>query len=212
MSLNPRFAYWDGEMDAKWDTAHRKCPNRWPTFKAALTLASQKCLQDPLMIIETGCQREAEDWGAGMSTSLFSEFLSGKFGRLIVIDNNGEHLERAKRLVPGADDVVWCRKDSVEWLGSISNNPEVNLLYLDSFDYPIDPSKPTYAAEVIASQEHCLREVRAAAKSGVLSDRTVLLIDDCMEGGGKPGLAKEWLIANGWTLVLELAQTLWVKI
>ena len=147
-----------------------------------------------------------------MSTSLLVEYCTRHGGMVLSIDNSTEHIARCSKMIGSPDH--WCSAlyDSAKGLGQrgVFNRPD--LLYLDSFDYPVDPSKPTYAAEVIASQEHCLREVQAAAKSGVLSDQTVLLIDDCMEGGGKPGLAKQWLIDNGWTLVLELYQSVWIKL
>jgi len=80
----------------------------------------------------------------------------------------------------------------------------IDLLYLDSFDYPEGPDD----ALRDASQQHCRNELEAALP--FLAPSAIVLIDDGdLPGGGKPRLAKERLAQLGWTCVLDEYQTLW---
>ena len=66
---------------------------RLQTMKSALNLYLQR---GGKIIVETGCQRELNDWGGGMSTSIFGEFIAKFGGSLYTVDNSEEHLNRAK--------------------------------------------------------------------------------------------------------------------
>ena len=112
----------------------------------------------------------------------------------------------------------------------------IDLLYLDSFDYPIltnsyqedggtvDIDKATTEVEgmseedvikkhlevIMPCQEHCLKELEAALPN--LHKKSIVLIDDNnLAGGGKPRLAREWLLDNGWELLIDYQQTLWIR-
>jgi hypothetical protein len=231
-----RFVRYDDWFTKKYfdklDNRYRH--GRFHTFKAALNLLSQRCPEDAL-IIETGCQRELDDWGAGCSTQIFADYLDHYGGRLISVDNNPEHIARSKTFV-NSNHVGWVKSDSETYLSSFWKNSAHStpgLLYLDSFDYPYGILLDTYggkvdldmAIEVLWSkkeedlvaefkdvitpcQEHCLKEIQAAP----LSTSTIVLIDDAsLPGGGKARLAKEWLASNGWVCILDLYQTLWIK-
>jgi hypothetical protein len=124
--------------------------------------------------------------------------------------------------------------DSVTYLQNWSG-PKIDLLYLDSFDYPYGELLNAYGgmvdivaseaklnkftedeivaqfADVIApSQDHCVKELEAALPH--IHDRTIILIDDNnLGGGGKPRTAKDRLIELGYTCLIDYQQSLWIK-
>lgn len=235
--LNRAFAFYQsptfGLLDATYAS---KAATRWHTMKAALTIATQRASQAMPIIVETGCTREPEDWGGGMSTLIFGDYCHRWGGHVTTVDNEPKHLTRCKEITQEfAHCISYIESDSVKYLENVPT--PADLLYLDSFDYPYGKLLDIYggkrdldaAVKALAeipedeivnrywfiiqdSQEHCLREIQAAARSGTLGERTVLLIDDnSIPGGGKARLAKQWLAENGWTLVLDAYQSLWVK-
>ena len=214
-------------FDAKYKDKPTK---RWATMRAAMNLT----LPAPT-IVETGCQREPEDWGAGMSTSVFGEFAKRAGGKLYTVDNNADHLARCKvHTAKWASHTVYQLDDSVRYLQN-SAPKLIDLLYLDSFDYPYGTLLEIYGGKtdikaaqamlelmtedaivrkhgyVISDcQEHCLAEIKAAMPH--LGPESVVLIDDAgLPGGGKARLANEYLQVRGWTLVLQDYQALWVQ-
>jgi len=165
---------------------------------------------DSPIIIETGCQRQEEDVGAGMSTSLFAEYVERYGGHLVVIDNNPVHLARAISYTqkwPHAS-ISFHESDSVSFLEEYKG--KCDLLYLDSLDYPIAENLGDRDMQ-IAAQEHCLKEFKAMEDR--LGDSACLLLDDNqLGGGGKPILVKEYLLTQkDWTLLLDLQSSLWIK-
>lgn len=180
---------------------------RYMTFQLALNILNQ--LHDSPVIIETGCQREKDDLGAGMSTSIFAEYVQTYGGKLITVDNNPVHLARAKEYVkafPGAT-VEFVEADSVSYLQSTKE--QCRLLYLDSLDYPIGAEAGDEQKQR-AAQEHNLNEFLAAEDK--LLDKGVLLLDDnLLPGGGKPKVLKNYLKEKGWICLLDYQQSVWVK-
>lgn len=211
---------------------------RWVTMKIALNLFLQS---QGHTILETGCQREPEDWGAGASTSIFIEFLDWKKnGCLFSVDNCQEHLDRAKSYIdPDSKvEVDFVLSDSVEFLknGYDYYNGAIDLLYLDSYDYPYGELLDCYGGQdnlqnaistlrclseeeivekhgdiILPCQEHCLKEIEAAAEH-LVKGSVVLIDDNSLPGGGKPRLARQWLRDNGFRLILDYHQTLWEKV
>jgi len=212
------------------------CNDRYPTFKAALNLWLQAGGQT---IVETGCVRLENDYGAGNSTILFAEVVGRYGGLLWSVDNHPEHVTLATELT---SQFATCRRcvlgDSVEFLHDrLAEQPEfsgrIDLLYLDSFDYPVpelaarlgcqnewqlrqrcaglddDEIAANHADLVDPPQRHCLAEFQAALPW--LHRSSVVLIDDNhFPGGGKPRLAKHRLAELGWQCVLDSQQTLWL--
>ena len=181
---------------------------RYYTFQIALNLLRQ-CHENPV-IIETGCQRQEEDVGAGMSTSIFAEYISRYGGKLISVDIVDEHLKRAKSYVSKwpAADVTMVRADSVGFLQQ--HQGSCDLLYLDSLDYPVGEEGENLQLRD-AAQQHCMNEFRAAQKN--LETGAILLLDDNhLPGGGKPRLVKEYLLQQPeWLCVMDYQQSLWIK-
>jgi hypothetical protein len=106
-----------------------------------------------------------------------------------------------------AESITYEVADSIAFLkawGTKGNGRRIDLLYLDSWDYPIEADDDSRAA----SQEHCLGELDAALP--YLHDRSLVLIDDGdLPGGGKPRFAKRRLEELGWECELDAYQTLW---
>jgi hypothetical protein len=177
---------------------------RYWTFQVALNLLHQRF--DKPIILETGCQREPNDIGAGMSTSIFAEYIHRYGGTLVTVDNRSDHLERAQGFVSVFPEINahFILSDSVDFLKKY--NDRCDLLYLDSLDYPIVPNK----IEEDAAQLHNLNEF--CAIEPVLSDKVLVLLDDnLMPGGGKPRLLKEYLLSRDWLCVLDYQQSLWTR-
>lgn len=179
---------------------------RYFTFQMALNLLNQ-LVENPV-IIETGCQRQLDDIGAGMSTSIFAEYISRYGGRLISVDNNQDHLSRASSYVAHWDyiDFVPVLSDSVIFLESYTE--QCDLLYLDSLDFPVGEQEGDVAMQE-AAQKHCLAEFEAF--SYMNGAKPIILLDDnALPAGGKPMLLKTVLLQQGWTCLLDLQQSLWI--
>jgi hypothetical protein len=172
---------------AAWSGRHR-------IFREALARLNGR--ERPL-IVETGCQRQEDDVGAGMSTTIFGLWAQANGGRVVSIDNDRSHVELARRVTEGLPVRVECL-DSRVALGSWEG-PKIDLLYLDSLD-----------AYVEGHAEHCLAEVRTALPE--LKPDSLVLIDDTFNDGGewkgKGALAVPWLLGEGWGLLAMGHQTL----
>lgn len=214
----------------------KKQDGRFPTFKAALNLFLQR---GGKTICETGCARQFEDFGAGLSSRLFAEVLKRYGGHLYSVDINPTNIATCAAIVADCQDVVTlvC-SDSVLYLENLKEmgGPEkIDLLYLDSWDFdygailnyygarqdyaravevsstvPYDEIYERFKAVIDPCQDHCVKEFVAAQP--YLHDKSVILIDDSnFPGRGKPGKLNDWLANNGYELVLDWQQSLWLK-
>lgn len=210
--------------------------SRYWTFQMALNIILQT-RKNPV-IVETGCQRQKDDLGAGMSTSIFGEFCKRYSGKLYTVDLFPNHLNICKECTLDFADVIeYIESDSVAWLQNVKG-VQADLLYLDSLDHPYwelleayglrdnvdlaikrlaslshDEVLYRHGESIIPCQQHCLEELIAASKSGVVGPKTLVLIDDNqLPGGGKSRLAKDHLKRNGWTCLLDLQQSLWMSL
>lgn len=176
-------------------------PRKFPTFKAALNLF---IANDGEVIVETGTIRMKDDWGAGYSTYLFGDFCKRYNKRLITIDNSTKNLSVSKEVTAEFNEnITYLFGDSIEVLSRI--NTKIDLLYLDSLDCDADPE-----ADNSGPQKHQLNELKAAWNK--LSPHAVILLDDCIfTNGGKCKMTREYLLHNGFILILEFYQSLWVR-
>jgi len=180
---------------------------RYYTFQLALNLLNQTT-KDPV-IIETGCQRQEEDVGAGMSTSIFAEYISRYDGSLITIDNYEPHLRIAMQCCRHWPDINidFIQSDSVKFLQSYKG--KCDFIYLDSLDYPIGNDAHNKQMQD-AAQKHCLNEFLAIEKN--LNKKSIVLLDDnTLPGGGKPKLVKDYLQSKEWLCLIDLQSSLWIK-
>lgn len=184
-------------------------------------------------IVETGCARAADNWqGDGLSTVVFAEWVDAHGGNLWSVDIDPVNVEQARKLTKGTLTTVHLG-DSVPFLANFEQ--PIDLLYLDSLDYPDGALRDLYGGrddihramvlldamgedEIVArhgtlilpSQEHCARELDAAMPW--LDDRSVVVIDDAaLPGGGKARLARKVLEREGWRCALDAYQTVWVR-
>jgi len=174
---------------------------RYWTFKIALNLFLQRGGE---IIVETGTQRQKDDWGGGCSTTIFGDFCK-KYGKhLHTVDNNQLNLGIAREETDEFKDfITYELSDSVDFLKHF--DPPIDLLYLDSLDCKENPADCNLEA-----QEHVVNELKVAYNK--LSDKAIILIDDNLfANGGKTRLAKEWLKNRGWTCLMDYKQTLWIR-
>lgn len=122
------------------------------------------------LIVETGCQRADHgplSWGDdGCSTLIFNLFAKRHHGACLSIDISRENITYARKLNRGAGRFV--ASDSVDFLSTFQNAGDIDLLYLDSYDF--DPRSPEL------SQQHHLRELSCVY--GKLKKGCLILIDD----------------------------------
>lgn len=179
---------------------------RYWTFQQALNILNQT-VQKPV-ILETGCQRQADDLGAGMSTSIFAEYVQKYGGKLTTVDLIPMHLEVCKQCTSQFKDVIeYIESDSLIFLANHPGN--IDLLYLDSVDYPVGNDEGNKLMQ-FASQSHCLKEFQAIEAR--LNPNCLLLIDDNqLPGGGKPRMLKAYLATKGWICLMDFQQSLWIK-
>lgn len=229
--MDKELVYYYGQMDKKYGVNDKL---RWPTFKLAFSILNQK-FTNPYTVIETGCVRMENDWGAGMSTLILARFCKGFGGTLETVDLNKNNIELCKRITEKyADYIQYHVDDSINFLRSYDRK-SIDLLYLDSYDYPYGQLLELYGGKediqkaidyldglseeeivyrhkniILASQEHCVNELNVAFDK--LSERHIILIDDnSLPGGGKSRLAKEVLLSKKYTCLLDLYQSLWIS-
>lgn len=226
--------------DIEWITTwfeqtYKPLDGRYDTMKRALEIVHQRT-PAPL-VIETGCARQADDWGAGLSTVVFSDFLRRceAGSSLISVDISQRNVAICNALTSAWSDIreVVCM-DSAKFLEDLSADTVIDFLYLDSWDYPIIEIGDQYGSRdqfpetlemltklgeeeflkrhgerVAPSQEHCLKEIKLALPH--LTPNSVVLIDDVsFPGGGKSRLAEQFLREQGWVQIARNHQSLWV--
>lgn len=177
--------------------------DRYPTFKIALNLFHQ--IHGEIMV-ETGTTRMANDWGAGMSTVLLGDYCKAYGGKLITVDISEPNIRFCQTAtILYKDAIEYVVSDSLKFLAEYSGKP-IDLLYLDSFDFPLDEFE-----DCLPSQEHNLKEFQLAEAK--LAKTCILLLDDNdLPRGGKPKLTKQYLLSKPeWKLLFDSHQSLWVR-
>jgi hypothetical protein len=202
-----------------------KSSHRYFTFKTALNLFKQLGGQN---IVETGTTRFKDDWGAGMSTVLFADFLvnENKEGHLWTVDILPEAITAAKEVTRDFLEVITYEiDDSLHFLKNF--NEKIDLLYLDSFDFPISPfvdilgsiEKAMEVPEkeilekfgqvINVCQTHQLKELKLALPK--MDGHGIVLLDDNeLPGQGKARLSKQHLETLGATCLFDSQQSLWL--
>lgn len=144
---------------------------RRESFKAIFRYLDQ--LQRPVLMIETGCVRVADNWGGdGQSTRLFDLYAKSKPGsRVYSVDIDPEATKVCRSLVSDVTTVV--TGDSVSFLRGLARNPPnpfsyADLVYLDSFDLDKNHVHP--------SAMHHLKEL--VAVSSLITPDTLVVVDD----------------------------------
>lgn len=172
---------------------------RYPTMQMALNLLHQK--EDKPLIVETGCMRGFQDWGAGMSTYLFAEFIDKFGGYFHSVDIDPENVAIAEYACQGLP-VTMHTEDSLHFLSTYEG--KIDLLYLDSYDMGNTAQRAKEASE------HQLKEIELGWEK--LNDTAVILLDDTnFIGFGKAGKSRAFLYGKGAIEIYNYQQSLWLK-
>ena len=189
------------DPDAWIDRFAGSMSTRFPTTRLAMNLVDG--LGHPPHMVETGCIRMLDDWGAGYSTYLWGRFCQERSGSIITIDYSAANMEVCKRATAAFSDVItYVVEDSLTALAKLDK--KIDLLYLDSMDVPLAGEY-----DIKICQEHNLKEMLLAEP--LLHEKSVVLIDDHMSNGGKGLLTRDYLISRGWTLIYALQQLVFIK-
>ena len=191
------------EVNKSWflKKYQEKLKKRYWTFSISLNLFLQN---HGKVIIETGCIRGKNDWGAGNSTYVLGEFCKEYGRQLISVDNSPVNIAIAEELTKEFHtNINFEESDSIEFLKNYDG--KIDLLYLDSLDCKTEPNDCN-----VEAQEHALNELKAAYAK--LEKHAIVLIDDNLfKNGGKTRLCKEWLEKKGWCCAMDYKQTLWFR-
>ena len=173
---------------------------RYNTQKLALAVLNQ--LTDTPFILETGCIRLPDDWGAGMSTLVFGEYVAHHGGKITTVDNSEVNMGVCQEVTKDyAQYITYVVSDSLIYLPTVTE--KIDLLYLDSSDCPPE-------GDATAAQEHNLKEFKYCERN--LNDRAVIMIDDVgFPNGGKGAKTHEYLIEQGYLLLFMHQQSVWLK-
>ena len=127
----------------------------------------------PIIIVETGCLRDLDNFGDGQSTLLFDKYTisRGKGSKVYTVDINPKATKVCKDAVSEHVEIV--TDSSVRYLTYLSKNflktkTKVSMFYLDSFD--VDWRYP-YPASA-----HHLKEFTAINR--LLNEDTLVVVDD----------------------------------
>ena len=147
----------------------------------------------PIIIVETGCLRDPNNFEDGQSTLLFDKYTlsRGEKSKVYTVDINPKCTKACQQVVSKNVEII--TDDSVHYLSNLShkfftNKTKVSMFYLDSFD--VDWRYP-YPSAV-----HHLKELAAITK--ILHKDTLVVVDDSPAIGNltKNGneLAESWKI------------------
>ena len=132
----------------------------------------------PIIIVETGCVREQDNFLDGQSTLLFDKYTlsRGENSKVYTVDINPKSTKICKETV--SKNVEITTEDSVRYLNNLAGNflkkkTKVSMFYLDSFD--VDWRYP------YPSAAHHLKELTSIIK--VLCEDTLVVVDDSPASG-----------------------------
>ena len=135
-------------------------------------------LPAPVIIVETGCLREKDNFLDEQSTLLFDKYTlsRGNNSKVYTVDINPKSTKVCKELVSG--NVKITTGDSIGYLNNLSgtflkNKTKVSMFYLDSFD--VDWRYP------YPSAAHHLKEL--ASINRILHKDTLVVVDDSPASG-----------------------------
>ena len=127
----------------------------------------------PIIIVETGCLRDPNNFEDGQSTLLFDKYTlsRGEKSKVYTVDINSKCTKACQQVV--SKNVEITTEDSVRYLNNLShkflkNKTKVSMFYLDSFD--IDWRYP------YPSAAHHLKELTSVTR--LLHTDTLVVVDD----------------------------------
>jgi len=135
-------------------------------------------------IVETGTTRIVDNFaGDGCSTIMFDRYVNSKNNGIVyTVDINPESCKTARSLTSNKTIVVLG--DSVSFLTKFPNPQDIDLLYLDSYDFDFNDPHP--------SSLHHLKELTAVYAK--LRPGCIIVVDDNFGGGiGKGNYVRDFL-------------------
>ena len=161
----------------KWfNTIAKKLGHREISFRKIFNYLDN--LPAPIIIVETGCLREVNNFLDGQSTLLFDKYTlsRGNNSKVYTVDINPKSTKICKGAVSA--NVEIATEDSVRYLNHLSNTflkneTKVSMFYLDSFD--IDWRYP------YPSAAHHLKELTSINR--ILHKDTLVVVDDSPANG-----------------------------
>ncbi len=169
---------------------------RTPSFQ--MLVNHLKGVDNPL-IVETGCIRESEDYGAGCSTEIFDQYLNENGGRFYSVDNSPTNVIFAKTQVTNKNTNI-VLSDSVAFLKQFNKDEKIDLLYLDSYDF--------YEGIEHESSLHHIFELLAICPS--LTEKTMVVVDDNFGDKGKGYYIKQYMDLIGNERIYDGYQWIWM--
>ena len=156
----------------KWfETIASKLGNREISFRKIFKYLDAQ--PTPIIIVETGCLRKANNFLDGQSTLLFDKYTlsRGEKSKVYTVDKSPISIKVCRQTV--SENVEITTQDSVRYLNKLSNKfftnkTKVSMFYLDSFD--VDWRYP------YPSAAHHLKELTAINKT--LNKDTLVVVDD----------------------------------
>lgn len=152
------------------------------------------------VIVEVGTLRDSNK-GGGHSTYKFGEYCKRYGGHLYTVDISSDAIKFSRKA--SKDFQPWIsyhEQDSSRFLRDFDGM--IDLLYLDGFD-----STPGMEKEASKKQ---LEEIKTALPK--LSEKCIVLLDDAdLPMGGKTGYSASYLQNNGFKLVINSYQQLYVR-
>lgn len=204
--MNQEFWTWF-EQEAEPNLA-----NRAVSFRKIFEYLDQ--FDTPVTIVETGCLRQIGNFaGDGQSTLLFDRYVTARGDRshVYTVDLDPAATTACKSVV--SSNVTVHTGDSVKYLNQlaeqfISNNTQVTLLYLDSYDVDWQYWFPSAA--------HHLKELAVAQR--FINHDTLVVVDDCglnttvlVTDSGMNMMQSHTTIGGKGRLVAELAGQLGIQ-
>jgi predicted O-methyltransferase YrrM len=174
---------------------------RTSTFRE-MFLYLESLNKDFYTILETGTTRATGNFiGDGCSTVMFDEYINTKKdGIVYTVDINAAACSVARSVTSPKTSVVLG--DSVKFLSNFNFPEQIDLLYLDSFDFDFNNPHP--------SSFHHIKElttVYARLRSGVM----IVVDDNFTDGSGKGKYVREFLDDVGDHLVSDSYQLVYRK-
>ena len=156
----------------KWfDSLAQKLGHREISFRKIFKYLD--AISTPIIIVETGCLRDSDNFMDGQSTLLFDKYTlsRGEKSKVYTVDINSKCTKVCQQVV--SKNVEITTDDSVRYLSNLShkfftNKTKVSMFYLDSFDLDWRYPYPSAA--------HHLKELTAISR--ILHEDTLIVIDD----------------------------------
>ena len=221
MSKNKEFYEWFEKLAPK--LGHREISCR-KIFNYLDNIA------EPIVIVETGCLRDVDNFDDGQSILLFDKYTlsRGNGSKVYTVDINAKATKVCKEAVSNNVEIV--TDSSIRYLTYLSKNflktkTKVSMCYLDSFDIDWRYTHPAAA--------HHLKELTSIIR--IIDHKTLVVVDDSPTTGnltqtveesnpawrilsspsppptvgGKGSLVHEYAMLSGAKLIFSHYQTAW---